>query len=137
MIERFSISLEPALLKEFDLYVKRHDYATRSEAARDLLRKALVEEEWSDGKVEVMGVISIVYEHHRRGLMSRLMSIQHDFEQLIVSSSHVHVDHDNCLEVMIVRGVSGKVHKVRDAIAAIKGVKYANLSAVTTGERIY
>ncbi|HPR83899.1 MAG TPA: nickel-responsive transcriptional regulator NikR, partial [Pontiellaceae bacterium] len=102
-MERFSISMEDDLVQKFDGHLERRGYSNRSEAVRDLVRKALIDEEWQAGE-EVVGVITLVYDHHQRQLQDKLTAIQHDHHDRIISSTHVHMDHHNCLEVIIVKG---------------------------------
>lgn len=132
MAERFSTSLDEALLAKFDRYIRRHDYRNRSEAVRDLIRKALIEEDWEKGR-EVVGVISLVYDHHQRQLQDRLTAIQHDFYRQVVSTTHIHLDHDNCLEVVIVRGKAETVRSMARRLIAVRGVKDGHLTASGTG----
>ena len=100
---RFGISLEKKLLDEFDILIKRKNYSNRSEAFRDLIRQELVKEEWAEGS-EVVGAITLVYDHHKRELVNKLTDIQHDFQGTIISTQHIHLDHDNCLELIAVKG---------------------------------
>ena len=136
MVERFSISLETGLLAGFDQFMTRHGYRNRSEAVRDLFRKALVADEWQGGTEDVMGVISIVYDHHRRNLLNRIADIQHDSAAAVVSATHVHMDHHNCLEVIIVKGKPGQVRALADSLMALRGVKSGALSAASTGKQL-
>jgi CopG family nickel-responsive transcriptional regulator len=131
-LSRFSVSVDSALLERFDAQTESHGYPTRSKAIADLMRKSLVEEEWRAG-AEVAAAIILVYDHHKRGLSTRLTAIQHDYYALIVSSQHVHLDHDNCLEIVIVRGKPRKVEELARKLRAAKGVKYASLAAASTG----
>ncbi|HDL77791.1 MAG TPA: nickel-responsive transcriptional regulator NikR [Lentisphaerae bacterium] len=134
MTERFSVSLEPDLLKEFAAFLRRHGYRNRSEAVRDLIRRALINDRWQAGG-EVVGVLTLVYDHHQRDVQDRLTAIQHDNLGLIVSSTHVHLDHDNCLEVIILRGRASRVRKVSDSLISLPAVKDGNLvvTALTSG----
>ena len=134
-IVRFGVSLEKELLKKFDNLIRGKSYLNRSEAIRDLIRENLVKKEWTVGK-EVAGAITLVFDHHKRELMNILTDIQHDFYQLIISSQHVHLDHDNCLEIIVVRGRPREVKKLADKLRATKGVKYGALSIATTGEEL-
>ena len=134
-IIRFGVSLEKELLEKFDRLIKEKKYSNRSEAIRDLIRENLVKREWTEGK-EVAGSITLVFDHHKRELMNTLTDIQHDFYQLIISSQHVHLDHDNCLEIIVVRGRPGGVKELADKLRATKGVKYGALSIATTGEEL-
>lgn len=134
-MERFSVSMEDGLLQKFDRHLKRHGYSNRSEAVRDLVRKDLIDEEWKSGE-EVVGVISLVFDHHQRQLQDKLTDIQHDQHDMIISATHVHLDHHNCLEVIIVRGEAGKVRGMADRLKATRGVKSGELTAASTGRRL-
>jgi CopG family nickel-responsive transcriptional regulator len=136
MLERFSATLDAGLLERFDGLLDRHGYENRSEAVRDLIRKALVAEEWQSGKAPVMGVITLVYDHHQRNLLNRMTQIQHDCQASIISTTHVHMDHHNCLEIVIVKGKPSEVRALADRLTTLKGVKSGNLSAATTGRRL-
>ena len=134
-LERFSVSIDEDLLARFDGKVEKDGYPTRSKAVADLIRQSLVEEEWKKGK-EVAAAIIMVYDHHRRNLSNRLTHIQHDYHDLIISSQHVHLDHDNCLELVVVRGRPGKVGELANRLRATKGVKYCSLAAASTGAEL-
>jgi len=134
-IVRFGVSLEKELLKKFDKLIKEKKYSNRSEAIRDLIREDLVKREWIEGK-EVAGAITLVFDHHKRELMNTLTDIQHDFHTLIISSQHIHLDHDNCLEIIVVRGKPKEVRELADKLRATKGVKYGSLSIATTGKEL-
>jgi len=134
-IVRFGVSLEKELLEKFDRLIKEKKYPNRSEAIRDLIRENLVKREWVEGK-EVAGAITLVFDHHKRDLVNILTDIQHDFHQLIISSQHIHLDHDNCLEIIVVRGKPIDVRVLADKLKATKGVKYGSLSIATTGKEL-
>ena len=134
MVERFSATLDAGLLQLFDRFMDRHGYENRSEAVRDLIRKALVDDEWQGGKAPVMGVITLVYDHHQRNLLNRMTQIQHDSQASIISTTHVHMDHHNCLEIIIVKGTPSKIRVLADHLTTLKGVKSGHLSAATTGK---
>jgi CopG family nickel-responsive transcriptional regulator len=134
-IVRFGVSLEKELLEKFDRLVNEKKYPNRSEAIRDLIRENLVKKEWIEGK-EVAGAITLVFDHHRRDLVNILTDIQHDFHQLIISSQHIHLDHDNCLEIIVVRGKPKEVRGLADKLKSTKGVKYGSLSIATTGKEL-
>ncbi|MFP3983171.1 MAG: nickel-responsive transcriptional regulator NikR [Desulfurivibrionaceae bacterium] len=136
MLKRFSISLEDNLLTDFDRYIEQQQYNNRSEAIRDLIRKVLVRREWETDK-QVMGVISLVYDHHQHQLQEKVTEIQHASHQHIVSTTHVHMDHDNCLEVIIVRGKAGAIRKLADQLIALRGVRDGNLSMSSTGRELH
>ena len=130
---RFGISLGRELLARFDRLIKEKNYPNRSEAFRDLIRENLVRKEWIEGK-EVAGAITIVYDHHRRELLDRLTDIQHDFHELIVSSQHVHLDKDHCLEIIAVKGDPKRIQKLASSVRSAKGVKHGSLTMATTGK---
>ncbi|MFC1523884.1 nickel-responsive transcriptional regulator NikR [Thermodesulfobacteriota bacterium] len=132
MLKRFSISLEENLLADFDLFLKDRQYINRSEAIRDLIRKSLVQNEW-EGDKEVMGVVSLVYDHHQRQLQEKITELQHSFHHQIISTTHIHMDHDNCLEVIIVRGKAQSVQALAVQLTALRGVKDGNLAMSSTG----
>jgi len=136
MLKRFSVSLEDKLLAIFDEHIKARSYSNRSEAIRDLIRKAFIKEEWEADK-QVMGVISLVYDHHQHKLQEKVTLVQHDFHHHIVSTTHVHMDHDNCLEVIIVRGKAKEVQDLADKLAALRGVRDANLAMSSTGQALH
>ncbi len=136
MIKRFSISLDENLLAEFDDFILRRQYSNRSEAIRDLIRKSFIQDEWEAGK-EVVGVISLVYDHHQYQLQDRITELQHGFHHQIVSTTHIHMDHDNCLEVVIVRGKAWEVRDLAEKLTAIRGVKDGNLAMSSTGEDLH
>lgn len=130
---RFGISLEGDLLKDFDRLINGKQYTNRSEAIRDLIRNSLVEDEWEKGK-DVAGAISLVYDHHKRELMDVIVDIQHDYQDTIVASQHVHLDHHNCLEVIIVKGRSDHIKRLSDKLRAVRGVKHGSLTLTTLGK---
>ena len=134
-VERITISVEGPLLAQFENYIEAHGYPTRSEAMKGLMRQALVEQEWQKG-TDVAGAISLVYDHHKRGVMEKLTAVQHDFGGLIVCAQHVHLDHHNCMEVVVVRGTAKQIHKLLMQIKAIKGIKHSALMRATTGEAV-
>lgn len=130
---RFGVSLDRHLLDAFDQQIERRKYASRSEALRDLIRDNLVEQEWGENK-ETVGTITFVYDHHVRDLTSKLTDIQHDYHGKILSGMHVHLDHDHCLEVLVVKGKGAEIRKVADALISVKGVKHGKLTMTTTGK---
>ena len=136
MIERFSVSIERQLMKAFRGFMKKRKYGTRSEAVRDLIRTALVQEEWKRNE-EVVGVISLVFNHHQRQLQERITEVQHDYHHQIVSTTHIHLDHDNCLEVIIAKGKASQVKSLADRLTALRGVKNGALSAASTGKKLH
>jgi CopG family nickel-responsive transcriptional regulator len=134
-VERISISVEAPLLAQFEAYLSDNGYPTRSEAMKGLMRQALIEQEWQKG-TDVAGTISIVYDHHKRGTMDKLTDVQHDFGDLIVCTQHVHLDHHNCMEVIVVRGQAAKIRKLLAHLKSIKGIKHSSLMMATTGKSV-
>jgi len=130
---RFGVSLDKELLDRFDRLIKGKNYPNRSEAFRDLIRQELVKKEWQEGR-EVAGAINLIYDHHKRELLTKITDIQHDFQKLIISTQHIHLDHNNCLEIIAVKGNPKEVQKLSDTLTSIKGVKHGALSMSTTGK---
>ncbi|NOZ70023.1 MAG: nickel-responsive transcriptional regulator NikR [Deferribacteres bacterium] len=135
-IKRFGISLDSFLLKRFDSLIAKKGYPNRSEAIRDLIRESLVKEEWEYGDRETVGAITIVYSHDVRELTDTLTDIQHHYHTSVISSMHVHLDHHNCLEVIIVKGKGKEIKKIADRLIGTKGVKHGKLSLATTGRNL-
>ncbi len=132
---RFGVSLEKGLLEKFDALIAERGFASRSEAFRDLIRGQLIEKEWREGD-EIAGAITLVYDHHRKDLVGRLTDLQHDYQRLIVSTQHIHLDHDHCLEIIAVRGRAGDVGRLADALRAVKGVKHGTISMNSSGKEL-
>ena len=120
------------LLDDFDRLITRKNYTNRSEALRDLIRDNLVGQEWDENKVTV-GTVTFVYNHHVRDLTDKLTEIQHRYHRLVLSGMHVHLDHDHCLEVLVVKGKGSEIRKVADILIGTKGVKHGKLAMTTTG----
>jgi CopG family nickel-responsive transcriptional regulator len=135
-VERFGVSIEEELLTWFDAMVKARGYSSRSEAIRDLIRREMIRHEWDNPEGEVIGTVTIVYEHHAHELANMLADVQHQFHDCIICSSHIHLDHDNCLEVVIVRGSSQRVKTIADTLTSLRGVKHGQLVSTTTGKAI-
>jgi len=136
-VERFSISMNPELLKKFDALIGHKGYPNRSEAIRDLVRNALVKERWAKASEKVVATVTIVYDHHTRELADRLADIQHRHGRLVVAATHIHLDNDNCLEVVILRGPSGRVRQLADRLIAQKGVKHGRAVYTTEGRDLW
>ncbi len=136
MIERIGISLEDDLLAQFDGLVERKQYATRSEAVRDLIRDALVQRAWAegDGREERVAVVTLVYDHDSSSLAQKLAHIQHENHKAVVSALHVHMDEHNCLEVLVLRGRAKDVLRMGEGLVSTKGVKFGKLVPATTGQ---
>jgi CopG family nickel-responsive transcriptional regulator len=130
---RFGVSMEQDLLEEFDRLMFNRKYTNRSEALRDLIRDSLIAQEWTEDK-ETVGTVTIVYDHHVRDLTDKLTEIQHHYHHLVLSSLHVHLDHDHCLEVLVVRGKGSAIKKIADTLIALKGVKHGKLAMTTTAK---
>jgi len=129
---RFGVSLDKKLLEKFDHLIRSRRYTNRSEAFRDLIREELTKKEWQEDR-EVAGAITFVYDHHKRDLLNKIIDIQHDHQKIIISTQHIHLDHDNCLEIVAVKGRSRDIQKLADSIKAIKGVRHGTLSRTGLG----
>lgn len=130
---RFGVSLEKALLQKFDELSRQKNYNNRSEAIRDLIRDRLVKKEWSASGGKVIAVITLVYDHHKRKLVDSLVCIQHHHEADILASQHIHLDHINCLEVIVARGSAKDIEDLAARLRSAKGVKHGELVMTTTG----
>lgn len=135
-LTRFGISLELDLLGRFDRMIAARGWANRSEAIRDLIRDALVKEEWEAGKEETAGTITLVYSHDTRELSETLNDIQHHYHSSIVSTMHIHLDAHRCLEVVVVKGRTKDIKTIADRLRGTKGVIHGDLSMTTTGRHI-
>ena len=135
-LSRIGVAIDSDLLDKFDQLIGQRGYTNRSEAFRDLIRDELVEKTWESPESQVVGTVTLVYDHHVRMLNEKLTGIQHDFHHSILSTLHVHLDHDNCLEVLVVRGKSADVRKVADALISTKGVKHGRLTITTSGAEL-
>jgi CopG family nickel-responsive transcriptional regulator len=135
-VSRFSISLPPSLLEQLDQMAGEKSYDNRSLAIADMIRDNLVEHRQQFGREEICGTITLVYDHHKMHVQETLTEIQHDHHDVILSTVHVHLDHHNCLEVLIIRGKAAIVRKVADQLIAAKGVKHGKLTVTTTGKNL-
>jgi len=135
-LSRIGVAIDTELLDKFDRRIAQRGYTNRSEAFRDLIRDDLVEKTWESPESQVVGTVTLVYDHHVRMLSEKLTDIQHDFHRSILSTLHVQLDHDHCLEVLVVRGKSADVRKVADALISTKGVKHGRLTITTTGSEL-
>lgn len=129
---RFGVSMDSELLQSYDNLIKREGYTTRSEAIRDLIRDKLVEESIELDNNYVFGALVYIYDHNKRELEKSLTNIQHEYFENIISTSHVHVDHDHCLEVILLKGKAKLLKAISDKILSFKGVKHGKLT-LTTG----
>ena len=133
-ITRFGISIDERLLEKFDALIDEKGYSNRSEAIRDLIRNALVEEEWGRKNEETVGTVSLVYDHHTRDLADKLTEQQHSHHREIISALHVHLDAHHCLEVVVIKGKANKIRKLAEELIGTKGVKHGKLMTTTTGK---
>ena len=131
---RFGVSIEEGLLKRFDRLLGEKGYRNRSEAIRDLIRDLIVNEQWEVGTEETAGTITLVYSHDTRELTDILTDIQHQHHAAVVSTTHIHLDHHHCLEVLIVRGQGKEIRRIADRLIGTKGVIHGKLTLTTTGE---
>jgi len=129
-VVRFGVSFEEELLSKFDALISKKGYQTRSEAIRDLVRQALIEKGIAEDQ-EIMGTITLIYDHDFPGVVDKLMHIQHIHHDEIISTTHTHIDPHRCLEVLVVRGHASQVHKLADNLKAMKGVLHGQLVSVT------
>lgn len=125
---RFTVSLPESLFKEIELDQKDRAYQSRSEYIRDLFRDRIVDKQWNNSKDDVVGVLTLVFDHHQKGLSEKLIEIQHNDYIHVLCSTHVHVDHHNCLETIIIKGQATAVNEIANKISSLKGVKVARLS---------
>ena len=137
-LSRFSISTEDDLLQSFDQLIARQGYVNRSEAFRDLMRDALIKFkiEGSQQTGEVLGTLTLVYDHHASELSDKMNDLQHQFFNLIVSVLHVHVNHDDCMEVIVLRGEVGQVRSVSESLLTLRGVKHGKLFVTLPAQEI-
>ena len=133
-VSRISVSLPPETLKDFDRYAKEKGYETRSKAVADLMREAVMREEWATGNPEVVGAVTMVYDHHTRGLSEKLTDIQHDNIVNILSTTHIHIDHHRCLEVIIIRGKVKRVQRIGERLISARGVLHGKIVLAATKE---
>ncbi|OPY06212.1 MAG: putative nickel-responsive regulator [Syntrophus sp. PtaB.Bin001] len=132
-IVRFGVSLENALLKQFDRLIRERNYTNRSEAIRDLIREELLKKEWTEDQ-EVAGAITYIYDHHQRDLLNKIIDVQHDFHDVIKSTQHIHLDHHNCLEIVAVQGNPSSISRLSNTLKALKGVKHGSLNISGIGQ---
>ena len=131
---RFGVSLNSELLEKFDQLCEEKSYSNRSEAIRDLIRGVLVQKEWESTDTEIAAVLSLVYDHHVSDLAQRLIEIQHEEHAVILTTVHVHLDHHNCLEVLILKGPGEAIRNLSQKLISTKGVKHGKLTLTTTGQ---
>ncbi|MEK7407254.1 MAG: nickel-responsive transcriptional regulator NikR [Acidobacteriota bacterium] len=132
-LSRIGVAIDSDLLRKFDKLISQRGYGNRSEAFRDLIRDELIQKAWESPESQVVGTVTLVYDHHVRLLSEKLVELQHDYYGQILSTLHVHLDHDHCLEVLVVRGKAVAVKKIADTLISTKGVKHGRLTITTTG----
>jgi CopG family transcriptional regulator, nickel-responsive regulator len=136
-VARFTVSIPPDLLTTFDEVCASKGYASRSEAIRDAIRDYLVSHEWAGQDAgEVVGTVTLVYDHEVRRLSDELLERQHRNHTHILSALHVHLDQRNCLEVIVVRGTASEVQSLADELISLRGVKHGRLVTTTAGKHM-
>ncbi len=135
-LERIGVSLDKMLLSQFDALIEKKRYPNRSEAIRDLIRQNLSEQEVTKPNARAVASILLIYDHHSMKLSQRLVEIQHHHLVQTISAQHIHLDHDNCLEVIILKGKVTQIRKISDLITGLKGVKLSRVNIMVTGEKL-
>ncbi len=135
-MERYTITIPEELLHQFDTSIEKKGYANRSEAIRDLIRDSLVHDEWVEDDEKVAATVTLIYDHHTSDLGDKLTDLQHHQAHLVVAATHVHLDNDNCLEVIILRGSCKEVRHLAEKMIAIRGVKHGKIVHTTEGRSI-
>ena len=135
-LTRIGVAIDGDLLEKFDELIELRGYPNRSEAFRDLIRNELVEESWKSPESEVVGSVTLVYNHHVRQLNDKLLDLQHDHHDSILSTLHVHLDHENCLEVLLIKGKAAAVNQIANALISTKGVKHGRLTLSSSGRNL-
>ncbi len=133
---RFGVSLDKKLLDAFDRLSAEQEFANRSQAIADLVRSRLIERDWGAKNKKVAAIISLVSNHHHRELVNRLMDIQHKFQGLVISTQHIHLDHDNCLEIIATKGQAKQIINLFHRLRAVKGIKHTAVTATTSGQEL-
>jgi CopG family nickel-responsive transcriptional regulator len=133
-VTRFGVSVETDLLARFDKFIRKEGIPNRSEGFRELIRARLIDEASGDVNTSALGVISIVYDHHKRDLQEHLTEIQHNHHHEIISTTHVHIDHDRCLEVILLKGKVGSLRQIATELSTPKGVQHSKLIITSTGQ---
>ncbi|MCM8804853.1 MAG: nickel-responsive transcriptional regulator NikR [Candidatus Omnitrophica bacterium] len=134
-LKRFGVSMNKELLEKFDDFIKKKKYKNRSEAIRDIIREKFVEQEWEKGE-NVAGCIVIVYEHNIHEIVDKIIDIQHKFSKYIISTQHIHMDEENCMEIVAVKGIVEKIKELYFYLKSLKGVKYSSIVKATTGKKL-
>lgn len=134
-VVRFAVSVEKELFDKFESIIKKGSFANRSQGISNLIKEYLVQNEWLSGR-QVAGAITIVYEHTKRELVKKLLSTQHKYHHNIISTQHIHLDHSNCLEVVVVKGNPANIEKLFLELKSTKHIKHIALAVTTTGSKI-
>lgn len=127
-LKRFGVSMEASLLKKFDSLIQQRGYENRSEAVRDLIRDALIQQSWEDSEEIVAGSILLFYNHHQRNLQDEMTKIQHGMHDFILATTHFHLDHDSCLELIVVKGRAKDIQQLSNKMTSLKGVEYGKFT---------
>jgi CopG family transcriptional regulator, nickel-responsive regulator len=135
-LSRIGVAIDSELLDKFDHLIESRGYTNRSEAFRDLIRDELIQKAWESPETQVVGTVTLLYDHHVRMLSDKLTDLQHDHHRSILSTMHVHLDHDNCLEVLVVKGKAGDLRKLADVLISTKGVKHGSLTISSSGAEL-
>ncbi|MED4206858.1 nickel-responsive transcriptional regulator NikR [Neobacillus mesonae] len=128
IVKRFGVSMDGHLLRKFDQLVKKKGYENRSEAVRDLVRDALIQQSWEESEQLVAGSILLFYNHSQRNLLEEMTQLQHDMHDYILATTHFHLDHDSCLELIVVKGKAKEIQKLKDRLTSLKGVEYGKFT---------
>jgi CopG family nickel-responsive transcriptional regulator len=136
-LTRFTVSLEADLLEAFDKFVRDGSFATRSEAIRQLLHRTLTREAFEGDNRSVTATLTLVYDHHRPHLVEKLLALQHDHAEQVVASMHVHLDHERCMEVIVLRGTGAALRKLAERLRGLKGVHTGELTLAETADADY
>ncbi|MGA1862990.1 nickel-responsive transcriptional regulator NikR [Deferribacter thermophilus] len=126
-VVRFSVSLPKEIAKSFDDVIKKDGYENRSKAIYDLVKNYITKKKWESNE-QIAGIISILYDHHEKTTVNNLLDLQHDYHDIIISSQHIHLDHDNCFEVIIVKGKGAKINELFSKLKFLKNIKQTNLT---------
>jgi len=127
--------VDSKLIERFDTKIKTEKCPTRSKAIGDLIRASLVKDEWKYGE-EVAGAIVLLYDHHKRNIVEKITDLQHDYNDNIISTQHIHLDHDNCLEIVAVKGKANRIKEIESVLKSVKGLKHCSLAATSTGKEL-
>lgn len=134
---RLSMSIEKPLFEQFERLVEQHGYANRSEFIRDLIREQLVHQDWEAGRRDMIGTITILYDHHTYQLSKKLTDIQHDKHEMFLATTHLHLTHELCAEMIMVRGKPERIREMADRLRQQKGVLHAALSISSMGDGLH